>query len=56
MCFTKDTQSYFIVDNLQFKKILLHFRIIKECLRGDKFFPASVPHHMLWEHNVTNGM
>ena len=29
MCFTKDTQSYFIVDNLQFKKILLHFRIIK---------------------------
>ena len=29
MCFTKVTQSYFIVDNLQFKKILLHFRIIK---------------------------
>ena len=29
MCFTKDTQSYFIVDNLQFKKILLHFRISK---------------------------
>ena len=29
MCFTKDTQSYFIVDNLQFKKLLLHFRIIK---------------------------
>ena len=22
MCFTKDTQSYFIVDNLQLKKIL----------------------------------
>ena len=35
MCFTKDTQSYFIVDNLQFKKILLHFRIIKGMpLRG----------------------
>ena len=29
MCFTKVTQSYFIFDNLQFKKILLHFRIIK---------------------------
>ena len=29
MCFTKVTQSYFIVDNLQFKKILLHVRIIK---------------------------
>ena len=25
MCFTKVTQSYFIVDNLQFKKILLQF-------------------------------
>ena len=43
-------------DNLQFKKILLHFRIIKGMPQRGKFFPASVPHHMLWEHNVTNGM